>query len=489
MKKSQLVFVPYPGMGHIGSTTAFAKLLIKHNQHLSVTVLVIPPFDVSIDSFMKSMDTTSLSIPNCLSFIHLPPYPDPTNSQSLHRAAFIDSVIEYQKPNIRDALSKLNSDPDSPPLAGLVVDMFTPTMIDVAIDLKAPHFMFYASSAAFLGFVLHFHMLREQDSLDTTVINFKDSGLEFAIPFFENHVPASVFPRVMSEKEWALYFFRNAGRMKRLSGIIVNTFEELESQAIQSLCNDNLTVYPIGPMLNIGEDVKKTNIPEGSKEVMNWLDDQPPSSVLLLCFGSKGYFDDENQVREIARALVSSGVRFVWSLRRPPLKSLVSVESARDYSNQELEAVLPVGFLEQTAEIGRVMGWAPQAQILAHKAVGGFVSHCGWNSILESIYYGVPIATWPIYSEQQFNAFEMVRELKMSEEISLDYRIEYEESKKPRLINAERIEKGIKQVMQKESEVRKKVKEMSEMSKRALMEGGSSYSYLQRFIHDVLKCE
>ena len=67
-------------------------------------------------------------------------------------------------------------------------------------------------------------------------------------------------------------------------------------------------------------------------------------------------------------------------------------------------------------------GWVSQVSILAHKAIGGFISHCGWNSILESLWHGIPIATWPIYSEQQMNAFEMVKELGLAIEIRLDYR-------------------------------------------------------------------
>ncbi|XP_028791166.1 anthocyanidin 3-O-glucosyltransferase 6-like [Neltuma alba] len=484
MKKSQLVFVPCPVMGHVVSAVEFARLLINRHQHLSITVLIIrAPFDPNVQAYTHSL-TSSLSFPERLQFTLLPPHPDPTKCQTLHSSSLLNSLVETQKSNVRDAVSKLNSATDSPWLAGFVVDMFCTAMIDVATEFGVPTMVFFTSSAAFLGFKLHIHTLRERDNVDTTELNVKDSGTEFAIPCYETRVPVSVFPSVMFDRDWTLFFLNNASRIKKAKGVIVNTFEELEPHALHSFSKSDLTVYPIGPILNVMDT--KTTMTQRSDHVMEWLDDQPPSSVLFLCFGSRGYFDEQDQVTEIARALERSGVHFLWSLRRPPPKG-PAFEAPRDYSFSELEEVLPEGFLERTADIGRVMGWAPQPQILAHRAVGGFVSHCGWNSILESIYYGVPIATWPLYAEQQLNAFQVVRELKISVEICMDYRDESDATVgKSGVISAGRIEKGIKEVMQKESEVRKKVKHMSEMSRRALMEGGSSYSCVGRFIHDTL---
>ncbi|KAJ0088975.1 hypothetical protein Patl1_33201 [Pistacia atlantica] len=150
----------------------------------------------------------------------------------------------------------------------------------------------------------------------------------------------------------------------------------------------------------------------------------------------------------------------------------------RDYTN--LTDVLPEGFLDRTVGIGKVIGWAPQVSILAHKAIRGFVSHCGWNSTLESIWFGVPIATWPMYAEQQFNAFEMVIELGLAVEIKMDYR----KSEENQTIGE--IERGIRKLMENDNKTRKKLKEMSEKSRKAMMEGGSSSTSLGCFIDDVM---
>ncbi|TQE06680.1 hypothetical protein C1H46_007746 [Malus baccata] len=237
----------------------------------------------------------------------------------------------------------------------------------------------------------------------------------------------------------------------------------------------------VGPILNL----KSSETEVGSKQaqqksdILEWLDDQPDSSGGFLCFGSMGSFG-EDQVREIASGLEQSGHRFLWSLRQPPPKGIIA--SPSDYSDPK--AVLPEGFLDRTAGIGKVIGWAPQVAILAHPAVGGFVSHCGWNSTLESLWFGVPVAAWPVYAEQQLNAFELVRELGLAVEVNMEYRRDlYGEY--PNVVKAHELERGIKELMEKDSDVRKRVKYMSEKSKKALMVGGSSYNSLGRFLDQI----
>ncbi|XP_021806670.1 UDP-glycosyltransferase 71A16-like [Prunus avium] len=217
-----------------------------------------------------------------------------------------------------------------------------------------------------------------------------------------------------------------------------------------------------------------TNTDDDDKgwDILSWLDDQQPLSVVFLCFGSMGSFG-EAQVKEIACALEHTGLRFLWSLRQPPPKGKMAMPS--DYADPS--GVLPEGFLDRTAKIGKVIGWAPQVDILAHSSIGGFVSHCGWNSTLESMWYGVPVATWPMYAEQQTNAFQLVKELGLAVEIKMkDSEV---------VVSAQEIERGITQVMEHDSVIRKRVKEMSEKGKKSKMNGGSSYSSLDHFIDQI----
>ncbi|CBI23921.3 unnamed protein product, partial [Vitis vinifera] len=119
--------------------------------------------------------------------------------------------------------------------------------------------------------------------------------------------------------------------------------------------------------------------------------------------------------------------------------------------------------------------------VLAHPAIGGFVSHCGWNSILESIWYGVPIAAWPMYAEQQINAFQMVKDLGLVVEIKIDYNKD-----SGYIVSAREIENGLKNLMNMNNEARVKMKEMQKISRTVMIDGGSSHFFLGQFIEDMI---
>ena len=138
---------------------------------------------------------------------------------------------------------------------------------------------------------------------------------------------------------------------------------------------------------------------------------------------------------------------------------------------------IPQGFLLRTAGTGKVIGWVPQVAILAHSVMGGFVSHCGWNSIQESIWYGISIVAWPLYAEQQLNAFRLVKDLGLALEIKIDYTLG-----SGYIVRAHEIENGLNNLMNINSEIRKNSKEMQKISRKVMIDGGSSHFSLGRFI-------
>ncbi|XP_059653400.1 anthocyanidin 3-O-glucosyltransferase 2-like [Cornus florida] len=471
MKKiAELVFIPSPGVGHLTSALEMANLLIRRDERIFITFIIMKvPFDTKTSIHTQS---TAEDANSRIRFVELP-HEEPSTEQK-SRFHIMTTLIETNKTRVRDVAAGIQTNR----LAGFVVDVFCSSMIDVADELGIPTYIYFTSSAGFLGLMFHLQFIQDDQNKD--IIQFKDSDTELSVPSFANSVPTKVLPSVMLQnQDECSRFLAHARRFRRTKGILVNTFMELESHAVKSLSDSKTPpIYPVGPVLNL-------KIGDGSHQsdaIMSWLDDQPPLSVVFLCFGSLGSFGKE-QVKEIADALERSGYRFLWSLRQPPPKG--KVELPKEYENPQ--EVLPEGFLERMAGMGKVIGWAPQVAVLSHPAVGGFVSHCGWNSTLESVWCGVPMAAWPLYAEQQLNAFEMVRELGLAVEIKMDFRKDPSRDINQEPLTAEEIETGIRKVMTNDQEIRKKVNEMKEKSREAMMEGGSSYISLGRLIEDVIK--
>ncbi|KAF3947037.1 hypothetical protein CMV_026775, partial [Castanea mollissima] len=474
MTKFEVVFITSPAIGHLVPIVEFAHHLINCDPRFSITLLIITmPQRPLVNTYVQSCVAKSASTTN-IKFVLLPTVDPPSPDQFQSYIGRMSLFIERHKPHVKQAITNLMAtelDLDSDRrLVGLFIDVLFTTMIDVANELDIPCYLYFPSSATFLGFMLHLPIL---DTQLTTGLAELDT--ELVIPSFVNPVPPSVLPSVALEKDGYSFALQNARRYVETKGIIINTFSELEPHALNSVSASQVPpIYPIGPVLDLAGPAQWHPDRAQHERIMRWLDDQPPSTVVFLCFGSMGVLSG-SQVGEIALGLELAGVRFVWALREPPKAQFALPD---DYTS--LEKVLPDGFLERTNKIGLVCGWVSQVSILAHKAIGGFISHCGWNSILESLWYGIPIATWPIYAEQQINAFEMVKELGLAIEIRLDYREGSD------LVLANEVERGINCLMDCDNEVRKKVKDMSKKSRVAMMENGSSYVSLKALIEELV---
>ncbi|CAF2099433.1 unnamed protein product [Brassica rapa] len=426
--KMELIFIPSPATGHLMATVEMVERLLDEDNRLSITVIIIS-FNSKTASTIASLTAASNT---SLRYEVISGEENPTELTAT------DSHVQILKPLVKDAVAKLLewTRPDSPRLAGFVVDMYCTCMIDVADEFGVPSYLFYTSNAGFLVLLLHMQFMYD------------------------------------SAEENNKYDIET-------KGILVNTIAELEPHALKFLSNgdsDTPPVYSVGPVLHLKNDTDVTQA-----EILEWLDEQPAGSVVFLCFGSMGGFSEE-QAREIATALEGSGHRFLWSLRRASPN--VMKELPREFSN--LEEILPQGFIDRMKARGKVIGWAPQAAVLEKPAVGGFISHGGWNSTLESLWFGVPTAIWPLYAEQKFNAFEMVEELGLSVEIRKYWRGDLLLGRtEMELVTAEEIERGIRVLMEQGSDVRKRVKEISQKCHVALMDGGSSRIALRKFLQDV----
>ncbi|KAK4721125.1 hypothetical protein R3W88_011358 [Solanum pinnatisectum] len=253
------------------------------------------------------------------------------------------------------------------------------------------------------------------------------------------------------------------------SGDIHNTSKVIEGEFLDLLAQiaskQVKKQWAIGPILPIKLDC----VSNKNDMCLEWLNKQPPRSVLYVSFGTTTSFSDR-EIKELAMGLEQSKQRFLWVLRDADRGDIFTGEARR------LE--LPEGFEERVKGVGLVVReWAPQPEILAHSSAGGFMSHCGWNSCIESITMGVPIAAWPMHSDQPKNGFLVTEMLK----IGLIVR---EWEKREELVTASTIENVVRKLMASEEGdvIRKRAEELGEAVRRSTEKGGASRMELDSFI-------
>lgn len=219
-------------------------------------------------------------------------------------------------------------------------------------------------------------------------------------------------------------------------------------------------VYSIGPLVADAKD-RLCMSKSATLDCLSWLDAQPRKSVVFLCFGSKGVLSVA-QLKEIAKGLEKSDQRFLWVVKGPVLD---------DKDELNLDLLLPEGFLERTEKKGLVVkSWAPQAAVLRHESVGGFVTHCRWNSVLEAVAAGVPMLAWPLYAEQHLNSVVLEEEMKLA--IAMDLSLSSEDG----LVSAEEVERKVRKLMglPEGEALKQRSLEMKGMALAAWEFGGSS---------------
>ncbi|GJN18042.1 hypothetical protein PR202_gb05160 [Eleusine coracana subsp. coracana] len=172
-------------------------------------------------------------------------------------------------------------------------------------------------------------------------------------------------------------------RDQTASWVLVNTFDELERAAIDALRAHLPAVLPVGPLFRAEDD---DDAHDEEDECAAWLDARPPRSVVFVAFGSLVKPSREDMA-ELAEGLVSTGRPFLWVVRHDT-RDLLPDDHLRNEKNK----------------MGKVVPWCRQRRVLAHPAVGCFVTHCGWNSTVEALAAGVPVVTYPSWSDQPTNA-------------------------------------------------------------------------------------
>ncbi|WVZ70041.1 hypothetical protein U9M48_018745 [Paspalum notatum var. saurae] len=455
-------------MGHLVSMIELGKILGARG--LAVTIVVVdPPYNTGATGpFLAGVSAANPSI----SFHRLPKDLPPVKSK--HHEALTFEVMRVSNPYLRELLLAA-----APPPVALIADFFCSVALDVAEELGVPAYFFFTSGAQNLAFFLHLPVLHER-----TTASFKDMGSDLIHVPGIPPVPATHAVLPLMDRDDPAYdaFLKVAADMCRSRGIIVNTFRSLEPRAVENVAAGLCTppglptppVYCIGPLIKSEEVVAGKG---GGEECLAWLDAQPKDSVVFLCFGSIGRFSAE-QLREVAVGLEASGQRFLWVVRAPPPSDADDVSKKFEKPPEpDLDALLPAGFLDRTKGRGLVVkSWAPQRDVLAHESVGGFVTHCGWNSVLEAVVAGVPMVAWPLYAEQRMNRVFLEKELRLAVAVE-----GYDDGgDKQGLVAAEEVAAKVRWLMESDGGrvLRERTLAAMRQAKDALRDGGESEATL-----------
>ncbi|KAM3215769.1 zeatin O-glucosyltransferase [Capsicum annuum] len=262
------------------------------------------------------------------------------------------------------------------------------------------------------------------------------------------------------------------------SGEVINSCKEVEGKYTDLLAKEkrkpSWVFGPFHMLVESHNSISSSSSNMTRHECLEFLDKQDASSVIFVSFGSTTTLSQE-QVNELALGLEQSNHRFIWVLR----KGSNDKEKLRE---KDGKIELPEGFEKRVEGRGMLINWAPQLEILRHSSTGGFLSHCGWSSCIESISMGVPLATWPINYDQPSNAVYVTNVLKIG--ISVKSWAHREE-----LVTASTIEKAVKTLMgtTEGEEMRQRAVELSKKIKSSVSDGGPARKEMESFISIIIK--
>ncbi|XP_058096860.1 7-deoxyloganetin glucosyltransferase-like [Magnolia sinica] len=468
--KPHAVCIPFPAQGHINPMLKLAKLL--HSRGFYITFVNT---EFNHKRLLRSRGSESFSRLHEFSFETIPdglPPSDRDATQDIQ--ALCQSTKENCLTPFRNLVTKLNDTGGIPRVSCIIADGIMLFTLPVADELRIPEVLLWTTSACgFMGYLYYrqliergFTPFKDESCFTNGYLDTRIDGLPGMKDIRLRDFPS--FIRTMDPNDFMLNFAdQESHRASKASAVIFNTFDELEHDVLNAMKCLIPQIYTVGPL-----SLQCNKIPDSSlksiglslwkeeDECLEWLDKKKPGSVVYVNFGSITVMSAE-QLGEFAWGLANSNHSFLWVIR----PDLVVGDAA----------MLPQEFLSVTQERGRLAGWCPQEQVLSHPSIGGFLTHCGWNSTIESISAGVPVICWPFFAEQQTNCRFSCTEWGIGMEIDNDVRRDGVEGLVRELMDGEKGQK-----------MRKKAMEWKKVAENATKRGGSSDVNLDKLIGEIL---
>ncbi|KAK7350401.1 hypothetical protein VNO77_08995 [Canavalia gladiata] len=466
--RTHIALVSIPAFSHQVSILEFAKRLINLHQDNNTfyVTCIIPTLGTSPTIASKPFFD---SLPPNIQCFFLPPinFEDLKNN-GVSLELQIQLSLSRSMPFVRDTLTSLIN---SNKAVALIVDAMVPEALEFGKEFNILSYIYFPCSTMLLSLCLHSSKLDEKVSCE-----YRDHPhlieIPGCVPLYGIDLPNSLQDR--SSLAYKL-FLQRSKQYFDVDGILVNSFMEMEGEASKAVSKQEGSVntktstkphvHHIGPIIQTGPSG-----PKNGWDCLLWLDNQPPNSVLYVSFGSGGTLSQE-QINELALGLELSKHKFLWvNLKAPNDRASATYLNGEDGMDNDPLHFLPLGFLERTKGQGLVMsGWAPQIDVLGHNSVGAFLTHCGWNSVLESMVHGVPMIAWPLFAEQRTNAAMVTDGLKVAMRPKIG-------TSGSGVVVKEEIANVIKSLMEglEGEEIRRTMKELQKFAACAVMEDGSS---------------
>ncbi|TKY53375.1 Zeatin O-glucosyltransferase [Spatholobus suberectus] len=446
-----VVLIPFPAQGHLNQLLHLSHLILSHNipVHYVGTVAHIRQATLRDHNSISNIHFHHFEVPP---FVSPPPNPNnPGTNFPSHLLPSFEASSHLREP-VGKLLQSLSSE------AKRVIVIHDSLMASVAQDAtnmpNVENYTFH-STCAFTTSV-YFWEEMGRPSLE---------GLHIPeIPSLEGCFPTQFMDFIASQFEF----------LKFNDGNIYNTSRAIEGAYIELLerISRGKKLWALGPFNPLAIEKKHS---KGRHSCMEWLDKQEPNSVIYVSFGTTTTLTEE-QIEQIATGLEQSKRKFIWVLRDADKGDIFDGNEAKRHE-------LPNGFEERVEGMGLVVrDWAPQLEILSHSSTGGFMSHCGWNSCLESITMGVPIAAWPMHSDQPRNAVFITEEQKVGVVVK-DW------AQRNALVTASVVENAVRRLMETKEgdEMRERAVRLKNAIHRSKNEGGVSRMEMGSFIAHITK--
>ncbi|KAK7269885.1 hypothetical protein RIF29_22671 [Crotalaria pallida] len=467
-----VMLVAFSAQGHINPLLRLGKSLLTKGLHvtLATTELVYHRvFKHTTTGHEDNNNTVPTSITtNGIQVLFFPdgfPTDEERNGTGLDK--YMDVIGKHGPINLSN-LIKNHFLGGSKKLACIINNPFVPWVADTAAEFNIPCACLWIQPCALFAIYYRFYNnLNHFPTLTDPDVSVELPGLPLLqtqdLPTFVlPSNPFGTFPKLLSE------LFQD---IKKFKWVLTNSYYELEKDVIDSM-SDVFPVTTVGPLVPsslLGEDENSDvgiEMWKPQDSCVDWLNLKPDSSVIYISFGSLTVLSSE-QKESIAKALKKTKHPFLWVIKEGTVVG------------EEPKPPLPKEFMEETKEQGIVVPWSPQTKVLAHPAVACFLTHCGWNSMLEAVTAGKPMICFPKWTDQPTNAKLVIDVFRTGVRLKQD---------SDEFVATEEVEKAIEQVLRGPSseEFKKNAAELKRAAREAVAQGGSSDRNICAFVDEIL---